>query len=176
MKFAPTELRDAVLIEMEKHRDDRGFFARTMCVEEFAQAGLETAYPQSSQSYNARAGTLRGMHFQKAPHAETKLVRCVRGAVHDVIIDLRPDSPTHMRWQGFDLSAENGLSLYIPKGFAHGFQTLVDETDVLYQISYAYVPGVGCGVRYDDPAFGIAWPLPVSVISERDRTWPLVSL
>lgn len=174
MKFTPTRLSDAVLIEMEKHRDDRGFFARTMCVEEFGQAGLETHYPQSSQSYNARAGTLRGMHFQSPPHAEVKLVRCVRGAVHDVIIDLRPDSPTHMRWQGFELSAENGRSLYIPKGFAHGFQTLVDETDVLYLISYAYVPGVGAGLRHDDPAFGIPWPLPVSVISERDRTWPLV--
>lgn len=176
MKFTPTDLRDAVLIEMEKHVDDRGYFARTMCVEEFARAGLGTAYPQSSQSYNRAAGTLRGMHFQRAPHAEVKLVRCVRGAVWDVIIDLRPGSPSFRRWQGFELSAENGRSLYIPEGFAHGFQTLRDDSDVLYMISYAYVPGVGEGVRHDDPAFGIPWPLPVSVISERDMTWPLADL
>ena len=172
MKFIPTELAGAVLIELERHVDDRGSFARTMCVEEFARAGLGTSYPQSIQSYNRRAGTLRGMHFQKTPHGEAKVVRCVRGAVWDVIIDLRPDSPSYMNWQGFELTGDNGRSLYIPIGFAHGFQTLEDETDVLYLISAPFVPGVGEGVRHDDPAFGIDWPLPVSVMNDKDRSWP----
>ncbi len=173
MKFIPTELDGAMLVEMEPHRDERGYFARTMCVEEFGQAGLVTGFPQASQSHNLRAGTVRGMHFQDPPHAETKLVRCVRGAVWDVIIDLRPGSPGRGRWQGFELSAANGRALYIPEGFAHGFQTLEDETDVLYLISHPYVPGVGRGARPDDPAFAIPWPLPVSVINDKDRTWPL---
>lgn len=172
MKFLATELADARLIEMERHVDERGHFARTMCVDEFAAAGIETRYPQSSQSHNIRAGTLRGMHFQRAPHAEAKLVRCERGAIWDVIIDLRPRSPSYRRWQGFELSAANGRSLYIPKGFAHGFQTLADETDVLYMISAAFVPGVGDGVPYDDPAFAIPWPLPVAAINGKDRGWP----
>lgn len=172
MKFVPTALADAVLIEMERHRDERGYFARTMCVDEFAAAGIETGFPQSSQSHNRRAGTIRGMHFQRAPHAEAKLVRCERGAIWDVIIDLRPGSPSYRRWQGFALSAENGCSLFIPKGFAHGFQTLRDQTDVLYMISERFVPGIGDGVPFDDPAFAIPWPLPVSAINAKDRSWP----
>lgn len=172
MKFTPTELADAVLIEMDRHADERGYFARTACVAEFAAAGIEADYPQASQSHNLRAGTLRGMHFQRPPHAEAKVVRCVRGAVWDVIIDLRPGSPSHRRWQGFELSADNGRMLYIPKGFAHGFQTLEDTTDVLYLITPAFVPGVGDGFRFDDPAFGVDWPLPVTVIAEKDQSWP----
>lgn len=174
MKFLPTELADAVLIEMEKHVDVRGAFARTMCVEEFAAAGIETRYPQASLSYNRLAGTVRGMHFQRPPHAEAKVVRCVRGAIFDVIIDLRPGSPTHRRWQGFELTADNGRSLYIPKGFAHGFQTLEDESDMLYLISEMHVPGVGEGLRFDDPAIGIAWPRPVALINDKDQSWPLL--
>lgn len=174
MKFLPTELADAVLIEMEKHVDARGAFARTMCVEEFAAAGIETRYPQASLSYNRLAGTVRGMHFQRAPHAEAKVVRCVRGAIFDVIIDLRPGSPTHRHWQGFELTADNGRSLYIPKGFAHGFQTLEDESDMLYLISEMHVPGAGDGLRPDDPLLGIVWPRPVSMINDKDQSWPLL--
>lgn len=173
MKFHDTELADARLIEPERHADDRGYFARVACGAEFAAAGIEADYPQASVSHNARAGTLRGMHFQRAPHAEAKVVRVTRGAVFDVIIDLRPQSPTFRRWQGFELGVENGRMLYIPKGFAHGFQTLEDETDMLYLITPAFVPGHGDGVRFDDPAFAIDWPRPVSVIAEKDRSWPL---
>ena len=173
MKFHDTELADARLIEPERHSDDRGYFARVACGAEFAAAGIEADYPQASVSHNARAGTLRGMHFQRPPHAEAKVVRVTRGAVFDVIIDLRPESPTFRRWQGFELGVENGRMLYIPKGFAHGFQTLEDETDMLYLITPAFVPGHGDGVRFDDPAFAIDWPRPVSVIAEKDRSWPL---
>lgn len=173
MKFHDTELADARLIEPERHCDDRGYFARVACGAEFAAAGIEADYPQASVSHNARAGTLRGMHFQRAPHAESKVVRVTRGTVFDVIIDLRPESPTFRRWQGFELGVENGRMLYIPKGFAHGFQTLEDETDMLYLITPAFVPGHGNGVRFDDPAFAIDWPRPVSVIAEKDRSWPL---
>ena len=173
MKFQRTGLADALLIEQERHPDERGYFARVACGAEFAAAGIEAEYPQASLSHNTRAGTLRGMHFQRPPHAEAKVVRVSRGAVFDVIIDLRPESPSFRRWQGFELSAENGRMLYIPKGFAHGFQTLEDATDVLYLITPSFVPGFGDGVRFDDPAFGIAWPLPVSVIAPKDREWPL---
>ncbi len=173
MKFLKTELEGAFLIEQERHVDDRGYFARVACVDEFRAAGIAADYPQSSVSHNARAGTLRGMHFQRAPHEEAKVVRATRGAVFDVIIDLRPASPTYRRWQGFELSVGNGRMLHIPKGFAHGFQTLEDETDVLYLITPAFVPGMGDGVRFDDPAFAIDWPLPVSVIAPKDREWPL---
>jgi dTDP-4-dehydrorhamnose 3,5-epimerase len=174
MRFQATELQGALLIEPERHADERGYFARVACVDEFAAAGIEAAYPQASVSHNTRAGTLRGMHFQRAPHAEAKVVRATRGAVFDVIIDLRPQSPTFRRWQGFELSVGNGRMLHIPKGFAHGFQTLEDETDVLYLITPSFVPGFGDGVRFDDPAFGIGWPLPVSVIAPKDREWPLL--
>jgi dTDP-4-dehydrorhamnose 3,5-epimerase len=176
MKFGATEMQGAVLIELERHEDERGFFMRTFDAEEFAGQGLETRFPQVSQSHNRLKGTLRGMHFQRAPHGETKLVRCVRGAVHDVIVDLRPGSPSYGRWQGFVLSAENARMLYIPEGFAHGFQTLVDDTDVIYHISAAFAPEAAAGVAHDDPAFAIAWPLPVSVISAKDAAWPRVDL
>jgi dTDP-4-dehydrorhamnose 3,5-epimerase len=172
MKFTKTRLEDAMLIALEPREDERGFFVRTFCAEEFAAQGLETAFPQTNHSRNRRAGTLRGMHYQKAPHEEVKLVRVVRGAIHDVIVDLRPGSPSFGQWQGFELTADNGLMLYVPKGFAHGFQTLTDDTDVTYQVSAPYAPGAEGGLRWDDPAFAIAWPRPVTSISEKDAAWP----
>lgn len=175
MKFTKTSLLDAVVIELEKRADERGFFARTFCAEEFGRAGLVTSYVQANHSANVKAGTLRGMHFQRAPHGEVKVVRCVKGAIHDVIIDLRPESPSYRRWEGFDLDAESGRTLYVPAGFAHGFQTLADDAHVAYQVSHPYTPGAEGGVRWDDPAFAIAWPLPVSVISEKDAAWPLMA-
>lgn len=172
MKFTKTNLADAVLIDLTRLADDRGFFARTFCADTFAKEGLVSVYPQSNHSSNLKAGTLRGMHYQKAPHEEVKLVRCVKGALHDVIIDLRPDSPTYMKWEGFDLTEENGRILYVPAGFGHGFQTLADDTHAAYQVSHPYTPGAEGGVRWDDPALAIRWPLPVSVISDKDASWP----
>ena len=172
MRFSLTELADARLIEGDPFRDERGFFVRTFCEREFADAGLVSRYVQNSLSHTARRGSIRGMHFQSEPAAETKVVRCMRGAIFDVIVDLRPQSNTFGRWQGFELSGENGRQLYIPGGFAHGFQTLTDDVDVLYLISEFYAPEFAGGVRYDDPAFGIRWPLPVSVISQKDQSWP----
>lgn len=174
MKFTKTSLADAVLIELSRFTDARGYFARTFCRETFAREGLVTDFVQANHSANTRAGTLRGMHYQRAPHGEVKLVRCVKGALHDVIIDMRPESPTYRRWEGFDLTAENGRMLYVPAGFAHGFQTLEDDTHATYQVSCAYTPGAEVGLRWDDPAFGIAWPRAVSVISDKDAVWPLV--
>jgi dTDP-4-dehydrorhamnose 3,5-epimerase len=172
MEFHSTKLRDAYLIQLEPARDPRGFFARTFCVEEFASFGLETNYAQHSISYSARKGTLRGMHYQREPRSETKLVRCARGVILDVIIDIRPDSATYGHWQEFELSSENGRQLYIPKGFAHGFQTLSDDVEVSYLISTPYTPELASGVRYDDPTFGISWPLTITEISEKDLRWP----
>lgn len=172
MKFLPTEFAGPLLVELEPIRDDRGFFARTWCQREWTQQGLDAQLVQCSLSHNARRGTVRGMHFQRTPHEETKLVRCCRGTIHDVIVDVRPQSPTRGRWQGFELTADNGRALYIPPGFAHGFQTLVDDTDVFYMISNWYEPTSAAGVRWDDPAFGIRWPLPISVISDKDRSYP----
>jgi dTDP-4-dehydrorhamnose 3,5-epimerase len=160
------------LIHLESVRDDRGFFARTFCVEEFSVRGLETNYPQHSVSYSVRKGTLRGMHYQREPHSEVKLVRCLKGAIWDVIIDIRKDSPTYRRWQAFELSGSNNRQIYIPKGFAHGFQTLSDDTEVSYLISELYVPESASGIRHDDPSFDITWPLPVTAISEKDLRWP----
>jgi dTDP-4-dehydrorhamnose 3,5-epimerase len=172
MEFHSTRLRDAYLIHLEPARDKRGFFARTFCVKEFASFGLETNYPQHSISFSAHKGTLRGMHYQREPYSEAKLVRCTRGAILDVIIDVRPDSPTYRRWQEFELSSANGHQLYIPKGFAHGFQTLSDDVEVSYLISTPYAPELATGIRYDDPTFGIGWPLAVAEISEKDLHWP----
>jgi dTDP-4-dehydrorhamnose 3,5-epimerase len=171
--FAETDLRGAYVIDVEPRVDERGFFARAWCRDEFEEYGLETEIAQCNLAYNHYAGTLRGMHFQSHPHAEVKLVRCTRGAVYDVIIDLRPDSPTFMRWIGVELSAENRRMLYVPEGFAHGYQTLVDGSETFYQVSRAYVPDAGGGVRWDDPAFGIDWP-PVDrrIISPKDQAWP----
>jgi len=172
MIFTETELAGAFVIEPERREDDRGFFARSYCADEFEQHGLNPRVVNTNLSYNARRGTLRGMHFQRSPYEEAKLVRCTRGAIHDVIVDLRPGSPTYMRWIGVDLTADNYRLLYVPEGFAHGFQTLADDTDVTYQVSEFYTPGSEGGARYDDPAFGIEWPLAVTVISEKDASWP----
>lgn len=172
MRFDETRLRDAWLIEAVPAYDQRGFFARTFCAQEYAERGLTTWFVQNSTSYSKQRGTIRGMHFQRAPHGEVKVVSCLRGAIWDVIIDLRPESPTYLRWQGFELTAENRRQLYVPEGFAHGFQTLHDDTEVGYLISVFYTPLAASGVRYDDPTFAIKWPLPLTAISEKDRTWP----
>jgi dTDP-4-dehydrorhamnose 3,5-epimerase len=172
MDFQPANLRDVFLVQLEPANDGRGFFARTFCVEEFATHGLETDFPQHSISFSARKGTLRGMHHQSGPGSEVKLVRCIRGTILDVIIDIRPSSPTYRHWQAFELSSSNRHQLYIPKGFAHGFQTLSDDVEVSYLISTPYQPGLAGGIRYNDPTFGIAWPLPVTEISEKDLRWP----
>jgi dTDP-4-dehydrorhamnose 3,5-epimerase len=172
MLFTKTGLEGAWLVEPTPARDARGWFARTFCEQEFAAHGLETRFVQHSTSHNVEPGTLRGMHFQTEPHAEVKLVRCLKGAILDVIIDLNPGSPTYRRWRGFELSAANMRQLYIPRGFAHGFQTLDHECTIGYLISDFYAPAASTGVRWNDPAFNIEWPLPVSVISDKDRAWP----
>jgi dTDP-4-dehydrorhamnose 3,5-epimerase len=172
MHFVQTSVRDAWLIEPIPARDPRGFFARTFCVQEFADHGLETSFVQHSTSHSAKRGTLRGMHFQRVPYSEAKVVTCLKGAIWDVIIDLRPSSSTYRQWQGFELASENRHQLYVPKGFAHGFQTLCDDSDVGYLISEFYAPTAASGVRYDDPAFAIDWPLAVTTISEKDAAWP----
>ncbi len=175
MIFTPTSIEGAHVVEQERMEDERGFFARTFCGEEFASLGLDARVAQSNTSYNARAGTLRGMHYQADPHGEAKLVRCTRGAIFDVAVDLRRDSPTHARWFGVELTEENGSAFFVPAGCAHGFQTLADATEVLYLMSTPYVAGSGRGVRWDDPAFGIVWPDPPAhgrTMSERDATYP----
>jgi dTDP-4-dehydrorhamnose 3,5-epimerase len=172
MQFHTTALEGAWLIQLEHRRDSRGFFARTFCAQEFATHGLETSYPQHSISFSARRGTVRGMHYQREPHSEVKLVRCLKGSIWDVIIDIRPNSPTYRRWEGFDLSEADGRQLYIPKGFAHGFQTLSDGVEVNYLISEPYDSEAACGIRYDDLSFSIAWPLAVTEISAKDLSWP----
>ena len=170
MIFREIAVAGAYLIEAERVADERGFFARTFCRREFAARGLEPAVAQASVSFNLRRGTVRGLHFQAPPHEEAKLVRVTRGSIFDVVVDLRPGSPTYLRHATASLSAEEGNQVYLPPGCAHGFQTLADETEVSYQISAAYVPEAARGYRWDDPTFAIAWPLPVTVISERDRS------
>jgi dTDP-4-dehydrorhamnose 3,5-epimerase len=173
MIFRETPLAGAWVLEPERFADERGFFARTWCRRDFAERGLDPEIAQCSISFNHHRGTLRGLHFQAAPYAEVKLVRVSRGAIWDVIVDLRPGSPTLRKHFALVLSAENGHQLYIPKGMAHGFLTLADDTEVSYQISEFYAPESSCGYRWDDPAFGIPWPEPVTVISEKDRNLPL---
>jgi dTDP-4-dehydrorhamnose 3,5-epimerase len=170
--FTSTPLAGALVIEPERLEDDRGWFARTWCQREFAARGLETRIAQCSISVNKRKGTLRGLHYQALPLAETKLVRCTRGALHDVILDLRQESPTYLQHFAVVLTPENHKSLYVSAGFAHGFQTLADDTEVFYQISEFYSPEHARGVRWNDPAFGIIWPEDDRTISERDRTYP----
>jgi dTDP-4-dehydrorhamnose 3,5-epimerase len=170
--FTPLKIPGAFIIEPEILTDERGFFARMFCEDEFAARGLQTYWPQSSISFNACRSTLRGMHFQCAPREEIKLVRCTSGAVQDVIIDLRPDSPTWKQWCDVELSAANHRILYIPKGCAHGFLTLADNTELFYQISEIYDADCVRGVRYDDPAFGIRWATEPDVITDRDRHLP----
>ncbi len=172
MNFIPTEFVGAWLIEPEFVSDARGSFARTWCSREFEGRGLNPRLAQCSISTNRLQGTVRGMHCQRGPQAETKLVRCTRGAIFDVIVDMRPGSPTFLRWSGIELSANNHRLLYIPAGFAHGFQTLLDESEVFYQISCEYEPKYYSGVRWDDPSIQVAWPLPISKISSQDQSWP----
>lgn len=169
MIFTPLALAGAFLIDLERREDERGFFARTWCQREFVENGINPALVQCNLSYNRMRGTLRGMHLQLPPFEEDKLVRCSRGAIYDVIIDLRIDSPTWRQWIGVMLNQENRRALYVPKGFAHGFLTLEDETEVFYQMSEFYAPEHSRGVRWDDPVFGITWPIPVATISEKDQ-------
>ncbi len=173
MIFREAKLAGAFLIDLEKREDERGFFARAWCEKEFAEHGLATRLVQCNLSYNARAGTLRGMHYQVAPHEETKLVRCFRGAIFDVIIDLRRDSKTYKQWVGVELSEDNGRALYVPEGFAHGYQTLTPDAETFYQVSEFYAPEAERGVRWNDPAFDINWPeTPERVISQKDSAFP----
>jgi dTDP-4-dehydrorhamnose 3,5-epimerase len=171
--FTPTRLPGAVIIDVERHGDERGYLARTYCAQEFAAHGLATRFVQASTIYSPRRHTLRGLHYQRPPHAEVKLVRCTRGAAQVTIVDLRSGSPSYRQWLAVELSPENGRLLYVPKGFAQGYQTLEDDTEVAYQMSHEYVPEAATGVRWDDPAFGIVWPpAEERIISDRDRAWP----
>jgi dTDP-4-dehydrorhamnose 3,5-epimerase len=172
MIFTETKLKGAFIVELAPHYDERGFFARSWCRREFQEHGLNPNLVQCNISYNKKKGTLRGMHLQLAPFVEAKLVRCTRGKIYDVIIDLRQGSPTCLQWLGVELFASSHQMLYVPEGFAHGFQTLEDDTEVFYQMSEFYSPECSRGLRWDDPVFGIAWPLPVSVISSKDATLP----
>ncbi len=172
MDFTETPLKGAFLIHLRKIEDHRGFFARGWCDQELADHGLNPRIVQLNIGFSHVKGTLRGLHYQHAPHQEAKLVRCTRGAIFDVIVDLRPDSPTRGQWFGAELTERNALMLYAPEGFAHGYQTLADATEAYYMTSAPYAASAARGVRYDDPAFGIVWPLPVSAISDADRQWP----
>ena len=174
MIFRETALQGARIVELEPHKDERGRFARIWCREEFARAGIAVEIAQGNSSVNPTKGTVRGLHWQEAPHGEAKLVRCVRGAIYDVIVDIDPASPTYRRWIGVELSATSGRMLYVPPTCAHGFQTLEADTEVNYLVSAPYVPKVGRGLRYDDPALAITWPLPPRLVSEQDRSWPLM--
>jgi dTDP-4-dehydrorhamnose 3,5-epimerase len=172
MIFTETKLKGAFVIELERFEDERGFLARKWSAKEFEAHGLEALVAEANVSFNKQRGTLRGMHYQKDPYGQAKLIRCPRGAIYDVIIDLRPSSPTLNDWFAAELTADNHKMLYIPVGFAHGFQTLADDTEVTYQMSSVYVADSGAGVRWNDPAFGISWPIADMTINERDRTYP----
>jgi dTDP-4-dehydrorhamnose 3,5-epimerase len=172
MQFTETEIGGAFILDAEQIADERGFFARSWARDEFEAHGLNPHLAQCNLSYNHRKGTVRGMHWQAAPHAETKLVRCTQGGIYDVVVDLRADSPTYLRWIGAELTAENRRALYIPEGCGHGFQTLADATEVLYMITEYYTPAAARGMRWNDPAITVTWPLAVTVISERDAQYP----
>ncbi len=172
MIFTKLKLNNAYLIELEKHEDERGFFARSWCQKEFKKNGLVDDIVQANISFNIKKGTMRGLHYQIPPHAETKLVRCTRGAIYDVIIDLNPSSNTYRQWMGIELTQENYKLLYVPRGFAHGFQTLENDTEITYLTSAFYAPQAERGIRYNDPFFDIKWPLPLTEISEKDGKWP----
>jgi dTDP-4-dehydrorhamnose 3,5-epimerase len=174
MIVTQSPLQGACVLDVQRLEDERGFFARSFCAAEFAAHGLVAPTNQCSVSFNAHKGTLRGLHFQAAPHDEEKLVRCTTGAIFDVIVDLRPDSATYRGWYGLELTATNHRALYIPKGFAHGFITLTDAAEVLYMISVAYAPGFARGIRWNDPAVGIEWPAAPAVLSVRDAEYPLL--
>jgi dTDP-4-dehydrorhamnose 3,5-epimerase len=172
MRITETTLRGAFVIDIERREDERGYFARTYCREEFERAGLNATYEQCSTSFNRRRGTLRGMHFQLEPAEEHKLVRCTRGRIYDVIVDLRSESPTRYAWLAVELSEDTGRAVYVPPGFAHGFQTLVDDAEVFYHISVPYQAELASGVRWDDPRLRVEWPISDPILSERDRSYP----
>ncbi len=173
MIFQETRLEGAFIIEPEPIEDPRGFFARAWCQREFQAHGLKTHLAQANIAFSRKRGTLRGLHYQAPPAAEAKLIRCVRGAIFDAIIDLRPDSPSYEEWLGVELTAENYRMLYVPEGFAHGYQSLLDDTEAFYMVSQFYTPGAERGIRWDDPAFGIEWPIrEAPTVSEKDRGWP----
>lgn len=174
MDFTELEIRGASIIDPTPHRDDRGRFMRAWCLEEFAEHGIEFVPVQSNLGFSKARGTLRGMHFQQTPACEAKLIRCTRGAIFDVVLDLRPDSMTYLKWYGTELTQENGRMLYVPEGCAHGYQTLEDCTEMFYMASALYTPSAAHGVRFDDSSFNIQWPLPATAVSEQDRNWPLL--
>jgi len=173
MKFTPFKLfRDAVIVDLDPIRDQRGFFARSVDAEAFRAQGLPESFVQSSVSFSERRGTLRGLHFQRPPSREGKLIRCTSGAAYDVALDLRPGSPTLGRWEAVEITADNRRAVYLPPGFAHGFQTLADGTELLYQMSDVFAPALAAGVRWNDPAFAIDWPIPAPILSEKDAAYP----
>jgi dTDP-4-dehydrorhamnose 3,5-epimerase len=174
MRFTDTGLEGVTLVELDEIADDRGFFARAWCIDEFREHGLDVAWVQENVGFSPRAGTLRGLHLQRAPHGEAKLVRCTRGAIWDVAVDLRPASPTYRSSHGAELSADNRAMLFVPEGFAHGYLTLTDDTEVRYLTSHRYARESATGVRYDDPALGLSWPRAVILISVADASWPLL--
>ncbi len=174
MRFVPTAVPPVTIVELEPFRDERGWFARAFCAREFADAGLTPVTAQTNLSHNVEAGTVRGLHWQAAPAEEAKLVRCVRGAIYDVAVDVREGSPTYLQWVGVELTADDGRALHVPQGFAHGFQTLEDDTLVIYQVGEFYTPGAERGLRHDDPAIGITWPRAVTSISDKDASWALL--
>lgn len=172
MLFTKTKLPEAYILDIDKKTDDRGFFGRAFCQQAFQDAGLNARIAQINLCANKLKGTLRGLHYQIPPAAETKLVRCTQGAIYDVIVDLRSESPTYLQYEGFNLTADNYRALYVPAGFAHGYQTLTDNAEIMYFVSEFYTPDCERGIRFDDPKIGIQWPLPISLISEKDRHWP----
>lgn len=174
MIFTETKIAGAFIIDLEEKSDDRGFFARTFCAQEFENHGLKPTVAQCNLSFNHQKGTLRGMHYQLLPAAETKLIRCTQGAIYDVIVDMRPNSPTYLSHIGVELTSENRRALYVPEMFAHGYQTLTDSAEVVYQVSEFYTPGYERGLRYNDPLLEINWPLEVTIISEKDQNWELL--
>jgi dTDP-4-dehydrorhamnose 3,5-epimerase len=174
VRFQPLALTGAMLVELEPREDERGFFARAFCRDEFQQHGLNPTVAQANISYNRTRGTRRGFHYQRPPHAEAKLIRCVRGAVFSVMVDIRPDSSTYLKYVSAELTPENRLAIYIPEGFAAGVQTLADDTELYYQVSSPYAPEYEGGLRHDDPVLNIPWPLPATVVSEKDARWPLL--
>ena len=172
MKFKKTKIAGSWVVYLDQIDDERGFFARAWCRKEFASRGISSELAQANLSFSQRAGTFRGMHFQRAPHEEMKMVRCLHGAIFDVVLDLRPDSPTYCQWHGEEINSDNRRMMVVPEGCAHGFQTLVDNTEILYLVSEAYAPESESGVRWDDPTFDIKWPLSASEMSERDSSYP----
>lgn len=174
MLFTETAIKGVYLIALERKEDHRGFFARAWCQQEFEAHGLNPSLVQVNVGFSVKKGTLRGMHFQRSPHQEAKLVRCTMGQIFDVAVDLRPDSPTYRQWVGAELTAKNRMMLYVPEGCAHGYQTLQDDTEVVYQTSRPFAATDATGVRFDDPAFGIAWPIGIEVISDVDKGWPFL--